>query len=153
MSLIDAYRQKLEAQIHEHKAQLDLLKAKAKRVAAQSKFVGHQELAEADKHLEHVKAKFNELKGAGGHAWGEIKTGVKKALADLQVSTKKAANHFNPPKPKATPGRAKAKAKVVHATAKLTHAKPKSARIKAKPAHAKSRRPSKPAKPAKTKRR
>jgi multidrug resistance efflux pump len=104
MSLLDAYRQKLEAQIQEHKAQLDLLKARAKRAAATSRILGYEELAEADKHLEHVKAKFKELKGAGGGALEEIKTGVKKALADLKVSTKKAAQHFNtraPARPRA----------------------------------------------------
>jgi hypothetical protein len=95
MSLLDAYRQKLEAQIQEHKARLDLLKARAKKVAAQSRIVGYEELAEADKHLEHVKAKFNKLKGAGGGALAELKIGVKKALADLSASTKKAAQHFN----------------------------------------------------------
>ena len=56
---------------------------------------GYEELAEADKQLEQAKAKFKELKGAGGGALDEIKTGVKKALADLKVSTKKAAQHFN----------------------------------------------------------
>jgi hypothetical protein len=95
MSLLDAYRNKLEAEIREHKAQLDLLKARARRLAAQSKILGYEELAEADKHLEHVKARFKELKGAGGGALGEIRTGVKKALADLKVSTKKAAKHFS----------------------------------------------------------
>jgi hypothetical protein len=94
MSLLDAYRQKLETQIQEHKIQLDLLKAKAKRFAAESKVVGQAELAVADKQLSEVKAKLKELKGAGGGAFQEIKTGVKKALADLQVSTKKAARHF-----------------------------------------------------------
>jgi len=103
MSLLDAYRQKLEAQIQEHKAQLDLLKARAKRAAATSRILGYEELAEADKHLAQVKTKFNELKGAGSGALGEIKTGVKKALADLKASTKKAAQHFNtkaPAKPR-----------------------------------------------------
>jgi hypothetical protein len=107
MSLLDAYRQRLEAQIQEHKAQLDLLKARARRVAAQSRIVGYEELAEADKHLEHLKAKFDELKGAGGGALGEIKTGVKKALADLKASTKKAAQHFNTQAPPAKPPPAK----------------------------------------------
>ena len=95
MSLLDAYRQKLEAQIQEHKAKLDLLKARARRVAAQSKIMGYEELAQADKHLDHVKARFKELKGASGSALGEIRTGVQKALADLKVSTKSAAKHFS----------------------------------------------------------
>ena len=107
MSLLDAYRQRLEAQIQEHKAQLDLLKARARRAAAQSRIVGYEELAEADKNLEHLKAKFDELKGAGGGALGEIKTGVKKALADLKISTKKAAQHFNTQAPPPPPAPAK----------------------------------------------
>ena len=107
MSLLDAYRQKLEAQIQEHKAQLVLLRAKAKRAAATSRIVGYEELAQADKHLEQAKAKFKELKGAGGSALEDIKAGVKKALADLKVSTQKAAKHFNTQAPKAQPAAAK----------------------------------------------
>jgi hypothetical protein len=114
MSLIDTYKHKLEAQIHEHKAQLDSLKARARRVALQSKFVGEADLAAADKQLQHVKARFKELKGAGGQALGEIRTGVKKALADLKVSTKKAAHHFDshhPPKAKAAPAKPRVRIK------------------------------------------
>jgi hypothetical protein len=118
MSLLDAYRQKLEAQIQEHKAKLDMLKARARKVAAQSKIVGYAELAKADIHLDQVKARFKELKGAGGSALGEIRTGVQKALADLKVSTTKAAKHFSahaapakaaPAKPRKRAKRAKAK--------------------------------------------
>lgn len=95
MSLIDTYKQKLEAQIQEQKAQLDLLKARARRIAVQGKFAGKEELAQADKHLAHIKAKLNELRGAGGGALAEIRSGVKNALADLKISTRKAAHHFD----------------------------------------------------------
>ena len=124
MSLLDAYRQKLEAQIQEHKAQLNLLKARAKRVAATGRILGYEELAEADKHLEHVRAKFKELKGAGGGALEEIRTGVKKALDDLKISTKKAAQHFNTGMPPAQPAPAKPAAR----------AKPAKTRTRTKPA-------------------
>ncbi len=127
MSLLDAYRQKLEAQIQEHKAQLNLLKARAKRVAATGVVLGYEELAEADKHLEHLRAKFKELKGAGGGALGEIKTGVKKALADLKVSTQKAAQHFNTTVPPAQPAPAKP-------AAQTKAAKPRTRTKPAKPA-------------------
>jgi hypothetical protein len=149
MSLLDEYKEKLEAQIREHKAQLDFLKAKARRVAVQSKFVGHQQLAEADKHLDHVKARFNELKGVGGEALAEIRTGLKNALADLKISTKKAAEHFNappPPPPKSTrtakPAKpaAKAKAKVVrtvkHTARAVKRSKPVRAAKSAQPGKA-----------------
>jgi hypothetical protein len=114
MSLIDTYKRKLETQIHEHKAQLDSLKARARKIAVQSRFVGEEDLAAADKQLAHVKARFKELKGVGGDALGEISTGVKKAMADLKVSTKKAAQHFSahahPPKAASAKPRTRTKA-------------------------------------------
>jgi hypothetical protein len=94
MSLLESYRQRLEAQIREHKTQLDALKEKAKRFARESQEVGRAELAVADKQFGQVKSKLNELKGTSGSAFEEIKAGVKRALLDLQVSTKRAAHHF-----------------------------------------------------------
>src|ERR1700744_4601869 len=113
MSLLDTYKQKLELQIQEHKASLDLLRAKAQRVTAQGKI----ELAQADKHLAHAKARFKELKGASSHALVDIKAGLNRALADLKTSSKKAARHFDqqpPPKKKKAPVK-KAVARVVRA--------------------------------------
>jgi len=122
MSLLDAYRQKLEAQINEQKAKLDLLKARASKAAAHGKILGYEELAHADQHLGQVKAKFKELANAGGHALAEIRTGMGKALDDLKTSTQKAAVHLkshapapvpkSAPRPK-KPARAKARKPVV----------------------------------------
>ena len=142
MSLLDTYKQKLEAQIKEHKAQLDLLKAKARKAAADSKFVGQERLAEADKHLEHAKATFNELKGAGGSALGEIKIGLKNALADLKDSTQKAAKHFNTPAPKPQPrtktNHSTTSKRVKHAAKVVKHSKAaKTVKRAVKPAKAK----------------
>jgi hypothetical protein len=127
MSLLDTYKQKLDAQIKEHKAQLDLLKARARRVAVQGKILGYEELAQADKHLDQARAKFSEFKRAGGSALGEFRIGVKKALADLKVSTKKAADHFqnHAPKVKATPPKPRARTKPAKAAkpAKATKSK------------------------------
>ena len=105
MSLLDTYRQKLEMQIQEQKVRLDLLKARARHVTAQSKL----ELAEAEKHLDHARARFQELKGAGGSAMTDLKAGLSKALADLKDSTQRAAKHFNAQSPFAAPPAPKAK--------------------------------------------
>jgi hypothetical protein len=119
MSLLDEYRHKLEAQFEEHKSRLNVLKAKAKKVAAQSKIVGYQELEKADIHLDQVKARLKELKGAGGHALDELKSGMHKALADLKASTQKAAQHFTDAKPAAKKGSAKSRPAKAKAAAKL----------------------------------
>lgn len=128
MSLLDTYKQKLDAQIKEHKAQLDLLKAKARKVAAQSKYVGEARLAEADKHFEHAKAAFTDLKNGSGTALGELKNGLQKALADLKASTQKAAKHFDatppPPPPRHTkPRRTARSTRVKHAAKAVKHSK------------------------------
>ena len=94
MSLKDAYREKIEAQIEEQQAHLALLKAKAKHAAADVKIMAYEEIGDADAKLDAVKAKLKELGNTSGEAWKEMKAGVEKAWNDLAESSKKAANLF-----------------------------------------------------------
>jgi predicted kinase len=94
MSLKNAYREKMEAQLDEQRARLDLLKAKAKRAVAEGKILAYEELAEADQKLDALKAKLNKIGDAGGDAWQEMKSGVEKAWDELSASCKKAAQKF-----------------------------------------------------------
>ena len=57
MSLKDAYREKMEAQIEEQRARLELLKAKAKRAVADVKIMAYEEIGDADAKLDALKAK------------------------------------------------------------------------------------------------
>lgn len=95
MSLKDAYREKLEAQIEEQRARLELLKAKAKRAAADVKIIAYEEIGDADAKLDALKGKLKELGHASGDAWQDMKRGVEKACEDLTKSCKKAARRFN----------------------------------------------------------
>ncbi|HEX3716618.1 MAG TPA: hypothetical protein VH595_01510 [Verrucomicrobiae bacterium] len=116
MSLRDAYRQKLEARLEEHKARLELLRAQAKRAAAHTKILAYEELAGADQHLGQAKAKLKILADASGGAMAEIKTGVTRALSDLKTASKRAADHLranmnaSQPRPPAARSAAKARA-------------------------------------------
>jgi predicted kinase len=94
MSLKNAYREKMEAQLDEQRARLDLLKAKAKRAVAEGKILAYEELADADQKLDALKAKLNKIGDAGGDAWQEMKSGVEKAWDELSASCKKAAHKF-----------------------------------------------------------
>ena len=95
MSLKDAYREKLEARIEEQRARLELLKAKAKRAAADVKIMAYEEIGDADAKLDALKAKLKELGHASGDAWQDMKGGIEKAWDDLTASCKKAAQRFN----------------------------------------------------------
>ena len=95
MSLKNAYRDKLEAQIEEQRARLELLKAKAKRAAADVRIMAYEEIGDADAKLDALKAKLKELGNASGDAWHDMKAGVEQAWKDLAKSCKKAACRFD----------------------------------------------------------
>ncbi len=111
MSLRDAYQQKLEAQFQEQKAKLDLLRARAKRAAAQGKILAYEELANADKSLAEAKSRLKALAGAGDSAVAELKSGFARAFLDLKTASQQAADHLRanistPPGAKPGSGRA-----------------------------------------------
>jgi hypothetical protein len=95
MSLKDAYQEKLEAQIEEQRARLELLKAKAQRAAADVKIMAYEEIGDVDAKLDALKGKLKELSSASGDAWQDMKSGVEKAWTDLTRSCEKAARRFN----------------------------------------------------------
>lgn len=94
MSLRDAYRQKMEAQIEEQCARLELLKARAKRAVADGKIMAYEELADAEGKLASTKARLKELGAASEGAWEEMKSGVEGAWASLKAAGEKAADKF-----------------------------------------------------------
>jgi predicted kinase len=94
MSLKNAYREKMEAQLEEQRARLELLKAKAKRAVADGKIMAYEELADAESKFTSAKAKLKELAAASEGAWEEMKGGVETAWHSLSESCKKAAEKF-----------------------------------------------------------
>ncbi|HWD17765.1 MAG TPA: hypothetical protein VHB20_00680 [Verrucomicrobiae bacterium] len=113
MSLRDAYKQKLTARVEEQRAKLSLMKAHAKRVAADSRIVTYEEMGQAERSLGRLTAKLKKIAGAGLHALGDVKGGMGKALDNLNVSSKKAASRLQEaaaePAPKRAPVRARAR--------------------------------------------
>ena len=94
MSMRDAYRQKLEAQLEEQLARVALLKARAKQAVADGKIMAYEEIADVDQKIAALKAKLKELGSASGSAWETMKGGVEQAWSDLNESCRKAADKF-----------------------------------------------------------
>ena len=107
MSLREAYKQKFSAQVDEQKARLGALKARAKRVVADTRIVGYEELGKAEQGLNRLATKLKRVAGASLQALQEVKGGVGKAVDDLTVSTKRAAARLSEAQDK--PARAKAR--------------------------------------------
>ncbi len=94
MKLRDAYRQKFEAQIEELNARLAVMRAQAKRLAADAKIAAHEELADTDRKLAALKTRLAELRVSGDDAWQDMKGGVESAWTDLHKAAKQAMKRF-----------------------------------------------------------
>jgi hypothetical protein len=97
MSLRDAYREKIEAQLQAERASLDLLKAKARLLAADGKILAYEELADAEHKFESTKARLKELGTASEGAFEELKLGVEGAWTSLSQAAQNAADKFKSP--------------------------------------------------------
>lgn len=86
-----AYQDKLEAQIKERAAKLEVLKAKAEQAEASAKIEYHKHIEAVSAKYEAAQTRLRELKEAGEDAWESLKTGAEKAWTDLKEAVENAA--------------------------------------------------------------
>jgi predicted phage gp36 major capsid-like protein len=89
-----AYREKLEAQMREWSAKIDLLKAKADQAEADAKIEYRNRIEDLRQKKEALKAKLGELQNASDAAWKDIRAGAEKAAADLKDALQSALAKF-----------------------------------------------------------
>ncbi|SDW57629.1 hypothetical protein [Nitrosomonas communis] len=93
MSELNAYKQKLEAEIEQAETKLKDLKAEAKSSAAdaQIRMQYDQRTQELEQHIDNAKAKLKELGGASEDAWEELKEGIENAWDSLRNAVREGA--------------------------------------------------------------
>jgi nucleotide-binding universal stress UspA family protein len=89
-----AYVEKVEGQLKEWGAEIDILKAKAEKAKAEAKITYLKQIEELRSKQESVKQKVHQLKESGDEAWEDVKKGVDNAFADLKKALKRAASRF-----------------------------------------------------------
>jgi hypothetical protein len=94
MASKEEYREKLEAQMREWSAKIDLLKAKADQAEAEAKIEYRNRIEDLRKRKEALQAKLEELKDASEAAWNDLKAGTEKAAADLRDALESALSKF-----------------------------------------------------------
>ena len=90
----EAYRQKLEAQMREWSAKIDVLKAKADQAEADAKIEYQNRIEDLRQKKEALQAKLSELQNASDAAWKDIKAGTERAAADLKDALQSALSKF-----------------------------------------------------------
>lgn len=89
-----AYEEKLEAEMNEISAKIDVLKAKAAKAKSAGKADYYETIEDLEEKKEVVRSKMNQLKDSGSDAWEEIKAGTEKAWSDLSDSVQSAISKF-----------------------------------------------------------
>lgn len=95
MKLSEAYRQKFEAQIEELNARLAVVRAQAKRLAADAQIAAHEELADTDRKLAALKARLESLRTSGDGALQDMKGGIESAWSELSMAAHRALKRFD----------------------------------------------------------
>lgn len=93
-SLREAYQQRLAAQFEEWKPEIDRLKAKAEKAAADAKVDYSKLIEDLQARQKTARAKMEELREASGGAWEEVKTGLEGAWKEMEKALKAAVSKF-----------------------------------------------------------
>jgi hypothetical protein len=90
----EVYREKLEAQMREWSAKIDLLKARADQAEADAKIEYRNRIEDLRQKKEVLQAKLRELQKASDAAWKDIRAGTERAAADLRDALQSAFSKF-----------------------------------------------------------
>jgi len=91
MSLNSAYHDKMEAQLKEISAKVEVYKAKAAKLSADARIEIEKEIARLRPMQETARSKLAELRAASSEKWEELKVGVDKAWNDLTAAVENVA--------------------------------------------------------------
>jgi len=94
MDKMDAYRQKLEAQLKEWKAIIEMLEDRAANATGETKAELMRAIGELLQKKDVVKEKLNVLQKEGGVAWDTMKEGLEKAASELKNALDKVVSRF-----------------------------------------------------------
>ena len=89
-----AYQEKIEAQLKEFAAKIEILAVKAEKAKAEAKVKYYEQIEGLRAKQEAVRQKLQSLKEPGTEAWGDLKKGIDSALADLKVAVQSAVSRF-----------------------------------------------------------
>ena len=82
----ELYQHKMEAQMKEWGARLDLLKARADKASADAKIEIHKQVVEMGKLEDAAKKHFEEFKASSVETWNEVKKDVEEKWNSLAAS-------------------------------------------------------------------
>ncbi len=90
----EIYREKIESQLKEWKAKIDMLESKASTLSSEARTTLMKEIKELRGKKTVVKEKWNELQKTGGDTWDKMKDGVENSAEELKKAVEKVVARF-----------------------------------------------------------
>lgn len=94
MSLKDAYAKKMQAELDEWNAEIDKLKARAKKADAQAQIEYHKQVENLQGMQDKAKHRLDELRASSDEAWEDVKKGAEDAWHALGEALTAARSRF-----------------------------------------------------------
>ena len=94
MDKMDAYREKLEAQLKEWKSKIEMLEKKATEASGETKTELMRAIGELRQKKELVKEKWSELQKESSATWDTVKDGLEKAASEFKNALDKVVSRF-----------------------------------------------------------
>ena len=92
---LDAYQQKVRAQIKEMKAKMQMLEAGAEKASADMRIRTQKNLGEWKSRFREVEMKLDKLSESTKDSWDDIRSGIDAAMNELSKSIEKATKQFH----------------------------------------------------------
>lgn len=91
---IDAYKQKIKAEIKDMKAKMHIFEAGVEKANADMRIKYQKNLNEWKSRIEDIDVKLNELSDSTGDAWEDMRAGIDKAVNELGDAMENAKEQF-----------------------------------------------------------
>lgn len=92
--MLQSFREKMEAELRELNAKIEILRAKASKAEANKKIEFQEEFENLEKKKEAFQQKVEDMKGSTSLALEDVKMGVESAYRDLKRGLDSAVDKF-----------------------------------------------------------
>ncbi len=92
---LDAYKQKVRAQIKEMKAKMQMLEAGAEKNSADMRIKHQKNMSDWKSRFKDVEMKLDKMSNSAGKSWDELRSGIDTSMKELRKSIENATKQFN----------------------------------------------------------
>jgi ElaB/YqjD/DUF883 family membrane-anchored ribosome-binding protein len=92
---LDAYKQKVRAQIKEMRAKMQMLEAGAEKNSANMRIKYQKNMSDWKSRFKDIEMKLDKLSDSAEKSWDEIRSGIDTTMEDLRKSIENATKQIN----------------------------------------------------------